>query len=220
MIVGKFVAVAVIGYLLGAIPFALIVSKRMAGIDISKYGSGSIGGTNVLGTVGKKAGAIAMALDIGKAVAAVMLAKAIIGDSVLLVAGFPLNWQGGQVIAALMAMVGHNWSAYIGFRGGKGVATYYGSWFAMYPAAALFGGVIIILTAVRTRYMSLGSMLGALGISCLFIVLTVAHEFPIVYLVYSLVAGGLIVYQHRNNISRLRSGTELRFGEKRGRLDV
>ena len=220
MIIGKFVAVAVIGYLLGAIPFALIVSKRMAGIDISKYGSGSIGGTNVLGTLGKKAGIIAIVLDICKAVAAVMLAKVIVGDSVLLVAGFPLSWQGGQVIAALMAMVGHNWSAYIGFRGGKGVATYYGSWFAMYPAAALFGGVIIILTAVRTRYMSLGSMLGALGISCLFIVLTVAHEFPIVYLVYSLVAGGLIVYQHRNNISRLRSGTELRFGEKRGRLDV
>ncbi len=220
MIIGKFVAVAVIGYLLGAIPFALIVSKRMAGIDISKYGSGSIGGTNVLGTVGKKAGAVAIVLDIGKAVAAVMLAKVIVGDSVLLVAGFPLSWQGGQVIAGLMAMVGHNWSAYIGFRGGKGVATYYGSWFAMYPAAALFGGVIIILTAARTRYMSLGSMLGVLGILCLLVVLTVAHEFPIVYLVYSLVAGGLIVYQHRGNISRLRSGTELRFGEKRGRLDV
>lgn len=220
MIIGKFVAVAVIGYLLGAIPFALIVSKRMAGIDISKYGSGSIGGTNVLGTLGKKAGIIAIVLDIGKAVAAVMLAKVIVGDSVLLVAGFPLSWQGGQAIAALMAMVGHNWSAYIGFRGGKGVATYYGSWFAMYPAAALFGGVIIILTAARTRYMSLGSMLGVLGILCLLVVLTVAHEFPIVYLVYSLVAGGLIVYQHRKNISRLRSGTELRFGEKRGRLDV
>jgi glycerol-3-phosphate acyltransferase PlsY len=157
---------------------------------------------------------------LAKAVVAVMLAKVIIGDSVLLVAGFPLSWQGGQVIAALMAMVGHNWSAYIGFRGGKGVATYYGSWFAMYPAAALFGGVIIILTAARTRYMSLGSMLGSLGILCLLIVLTAAYEFPIVYLVYGFIATGLIVYQHRSNIIRLRSGTELRFGEKRGKLDL
>ena len=220
MIVGKFVAAAVVGYLLGAIPFALIVSRRMAGIDISEYGSGNIGGTNVLGAVGKKAGAIVIVLDLGKAVAAVMLAKIIIGDSVLLVAGFPLHWQVGQVLAALMAMVGHNWSVYVKFRGGKGVAVYYGSWFAMYPAAALFGGVIIILTTIRSRYMSLGSIAGALGILCLMIVLTVAYEFPVVYAVYSLVAACLIVYQHRDNISRLLSGTELRFGERRQKLDL
>ena len=218
MIVGEFVAVAVIGYLLGAIPFALIVSKRMAGIDISKHGSGNIGSTNVLGILGKKAGALVMALDLGKAVAAVMLAKVIIGDSVLLVAGFPFNWQVGQVVAALMVMVGHNWSVYIKFRGGKGVAAYYGSWFAMYPAAALFGGVILILTVLRSKYMSLGSILGALGILCLFMVLTAAYEFPPVYLVYSLIAAGLIVYQHRGNISRLQSGTELRLDEKRSKL--
>ena len=220
MIVGKFIAVAIIGYLLGAIPFSLIVSKWMAGVDISEYGSGNIGGTNVLGTLGKRAGAVAIVLDLGKAVAAVVLAKIIIGDSVLPVAGSALNWQSGQVVAALMTMVGHNWSVYIGFRGGKGVATYYGSWFALWPPAALFGGVIILLTALRTRYMSLGSMVGAVGILCLFIVLTVAYEFPIVYLVYSLVAAGLIIYQHRDNISRLRSGTELRFGDKRAKLDL
>lgn len=218
MIVGKFVAVAVIAYLLGAIPFALIVSKRMAGVDISKHGSGNIGGTNVLRAVGKKAGAIVMALDLCKAVAAVMLAKVIIGDSLVLVGVFPFNWQVGQVVAALMAMVGHNWSVYIKFRGGKGVAAYYGSWFAMYPAAALFGGVITLLTALRSKYMSLGSILGALGTLSLSIVLTVAYEFPPIYLVYSLVAAGMIVYQHRGNISRLQSGTELRLDEKRSKL--
>ena len=108
MIIGKFIAVAVISYLLGAIPFAMIVSKRMAGIDITEHGSGNIGGTNVLGTLGVKAGAIVMVLDLCKAIGAVMLAKLIIGDGVLLIAGFSFGWQAGQAFAALTAMIGHN----------------------------------------------------------------------------------------------------------------
>lgn len=222
MILGKFVVTAAIAYLLGAIPFALIVSRRMAGVDISKHGSGNIGGTNVLRVVGKKAGVIAIVLDVSKAVVAVTLARLVIGDSVLLVAGFPFNWQVGQVIAALMVMVGHDWSVYVGFRGGKGVAAYYGSWLAMCPGAALFGGVIILFTILVTKYMSMGSMLGALGILCLFMVVTVVAEFDVVYsvyLVYSLVTAGLIVYQHRSNIGRLRSGTELRLGAPHERVD-
>ena len=210
MIVGKFVLVAVIGYLMGAIPFALIISKRMAGIDISKYGSGNIGGTNVLRVLGFKAGAIVLAFDLAKAIVPVMLAKFIIGDSVLPIAGFTLNWQWGQVITALMVMVGHNWSVYIRFRGGKGAATYFGSWFAIFPVAALVGGVILIVTVWLSKYMSLGSILGSLGILCLFMVLTVTGVSPPVYLIYSLVSAALIVYQHRSNISRLQAGTESR----------
>lgn len=219
MIVGKFILVAVIGYLLGAIPFALIISKRLAGVDISKYGSGNIGGTNVLGVLGRKLGAIVMALDIAKAIIAVLLAKLIIGDSVLFIAGFPLNWRCGEVLTALMVMVGHNWSAYIKFRGGKGVAAYYGAWFAIWPVAALFGGLILIVTVLLSKYMSLGSILSSLGILCLFIVLTVAFEFSPVYLLYSLIAAALIVYQHRTNINRLQTGTELKLGERRGKAE-
>jgi glycerol-3-phosphate acyltransferase PlsY len=210
VIVAKFVVVAVIGYLMGAIPFALIISKRMAGIDISKHGSGNLGGTNVLRVLGFKAGAIVMALDLAKAFAPVMLAKFIIGDSVLPIAGFTLNWQWGQVITALMVMVGHSWSVYIKFRGGKGAAAYFGGWFAIFPVAALFGGAILILTVWLSKYMSLGSILGSLGILCLFMVLTVADVAPPVYLIYSIVAAALIVYQHRSNISRLQAGTESR----------
>jgi glycerol-3-phosphate acyltransferase PlsY len=210
VIVAKFVVVAVIGYLMGAIPFALIISKRMAGIDISKHGSGNLGGTNVLRVLGFKAGAIVMALDLAKAFAPVMLAKFIIGDSVLSIAGFTLNWQWGQVITALMVMVGHSWSVYIKFRGGKGAAAYFGGWFAIFPVAALFGGAILILTVWLSKYMSLGSILGSLGILCLFMVLTVADVAPPVYLIYSIVAAALIVYQHRSNISRLQAGTESR----------
>ena len=212
MIVAKFVIVAVIGYLMGAIPFALIISKRMAGIDISKRGSGNIGGTNVLRVLGFKAGAIVMALDLAKAFAPVMLARFIIGDSVLPIAGFALNSQWGQVITALMVMVGHSWSVYIKFRGGKGAAAYFGSWFAIWPVAALVGGVILIVTVLLSKYMSLGSILGSLSILCLFMVLTLTDVSPPVYLIYSLIAAALIVYQHRSNISRLQAGTENRMG--------
>jgi len=220
MVIGKFVLVAVIGYFLGAIPFALIVSKRMCGVDISKYGSGNIGGTNVLRVLGKKVGAIAIALDLGKAVVAVLLAKLIIGDSMLHIAGFAIDRHFGEVLTALMVMVGHNWSPYIRFRGGKGVAVYYGAWFAIWPVAALFGGLILITTVLLSRYMSLGSILSALSILCLFMVLTVVFEFPPVYLVYSLVAAALIVYQHRSNINRLQTGTELRLGEHKGKIEL
>jgi glycerol-3-phosphate acyltransferase PlsY len=190
VIVGKFILVAVIGYLMGAIPFALIISKRMAGIDISKHGSGNLGGTNVLRVLGFKAGALVMALDLAKAFVPVMLAKFIIGDDVL--------------------MVGHSWSVYIKFRGGKGAAAYFGSWFAIWPVAALVGGAILILTVWLSRYMSLGSIISSLGILCLFAVLTLIDVSPPVYLVYSVVAAALIVYQHRSNISRLQAGTENR----------
>ena len=212
MIIAKFVLVAVIGYLMGAIPFALIISKRMAGIDISKRGSGNLGGTNVLRVLGFKAGAIVMALDLAKAFAPVMLARFIIGDSVLSIAGFAINWQWGQVITALMVMVGHSWSVYIKFRGGKGAAAYFGSWFAIWPVAALVGGVILIVTVLLSKYMSLGSIIGSLSILCLFMVLTLTDVSPPVYLIYSLIAAALIVYQHRSNISRLQAGTENRMG--------
>jgi glycerol-3-phosphate acyltransferase PlsY len=215
VIVAKFVLVGVIGYLMGAIPFALIISKRMGGIDISKHGSGNLGGTNVLRVMGFKAGAIVMALDIAKAFVPVMLAKFIIGDSVLSIAGFTLNWQWGQVITALMVMVGHSWSVYIKFRGGKGAAAYFGGWFAIWPVgpvAALVGGVILIVTVWLSKYMSLGSIIGSLSILCLFVVLTLVDVSPPVYLVYSVVAAALIVYQHRSNISRLQAGTENRMG--------
>jgi acyl phosphate:glycerol-3-phosphate acyltransferase len=213
MIVAKFVLVALIGYFIGAIPVALIIGKRMAGIDISKRGSGNIGGTNVLRVVGFKAGGITMALDLAKAIVPVILARFIIGDSLLPIAGFILDWRWGQVITALMVMVGHNWSVYIKFRGGKGAAVYYGSWFAIWPIVGLFGGLILIITVILSKYMSLGTILGSLSILCLFIIMTLTDASPPVYLLYSVLAAALIVYQHRSNISRLQAGTESRMDQ-------
>ena len=210
MIVGKFVAVAVIAYLIGAIPFGMIMSRLMGGIDISKYGSGNIGGTNVYRILGTKAGVIVIVLDLAKAIIAVLLAWVIIRNDVLVVAGVNADWHWGKVLAALMVMVGHNWSVYIKFHGGKGVATYFGAWFAIYWPAAIVGGIILILAVLRSQYMSLGSILAACGILCLFIILTAFYSWPPIYLVYSIIAASLIFYQHRTNINRLQNGTESR----------
>jgi len=220
MIVAKFVLVAMIGYFIGAIPFALIISKRMAGVDISKRGSGNIGGTNVLRVIGYKAGALTVILDLAKAIIPVILARFIIGDSLLPVASFTLDWRWGQVITALMVMVGHNWSIYIKFHGGKGAAVYYGSWFAIWPVVGLFGGIILIITVLLSKYMSLGSILGSLSILCLFMIMTITGASPPVYLIYSLLAAALIVYQHRTNISRLQTGTESRMDQGPHKLSL
>ncbi len=220
MIIEKLAGIAVLAYLLGAIPFALIFGWLMGKIDITKHGSGNIGGTNVLRTVGTRAAIVVVILDLCKAFLAVWLAKIIMGSDFLLIDDFSLNWQGAQVLAAIMVMVGHNWSVYIKFRGGKGVATYFGSWFAMNPAAGLFGGIIVIMTASLTRYVSLGSILGALGVVILMIVLTLFHDFPPIYLVYSIIAVIMIIYQHRANIGRLQTRTELRIGEKLNKIKV
>jgi len=220
MIAAKFVLMAVAGYLVGAIPVALIISRRMAGVDISKKGSGNIGGTNVLRVLGYKAGALTVILDLAKAIVPVMLARLVIGDSMLPVAGFTLDWRWAQVITALMVMVGHNWSIYIKFRGGKGAAVYYGSWFAIWPAVGLFGGIVVVITVLLSKYMSMGSILGSLSILCLFMILTITGASPPVYLIYSLIAAALIVYQHRTNISRLQTKTESRMDQGPNKLSL
>jgi glycerol-3-phosphate acyltransferase PlsY len=214
VIIGKLTAAAIIAYLLGAIPFALIFGWLMGKVDITKHGSGNVGGTNVLRTVGIRAAIVVAILDLGKASLAVFLAMIIMGNDVLGITYFPVNWQFAQVLAAIMVMVGHNWSVYIKFRGGKGVAAYFGSWFVMCWPVALFGGIIVIITASLTRYVSMGSILGSLGILVLLIILTIVNGFPPIYLVYSVLAVIMIVYQHRRNIDRLQTRTELRLGDK------
>ena len=218
MIIGKFIAIIIIGYLLGAIPFGLIVSKFMSGIDVREYGSGKTGATNVIRSAGKKAGILVGVFDLMKAAAAVMLAKVIIGDNVALVSGFPIQWQVAQAAALVAVVVGHNWSVFMKFRGGRGVAPFFGGLLAVCPAAALFGGEIWALTALRSRYMSMGSILGVLGAWSLLVPLTVVYQFPPIYLVCGLVVASIIVYQHRDNIARLQSGKERRLGDKGEKL--
>lgn len=220
MIILKIVAILVLGYLLGSVPFGVIAAKLRGGVDITKYGSGRTGVTNVLRTAGKRAAAIAMVGDLGKAALGVFLAGMFWGDTVVMVGQFQLDWHFAQVLAAMAMMTGHNWSVFLKFRGGRGVAVFFGSWFAMSPLTALFGGEMLLVVVIVYRYMSLGSIVGATAIWAMLALLTVFNEFPPVYLLYGLIAVLLIYYQHRDNIARLLAGTERRIGEKAERIGV
>ncbi len=216
MIIAKFVSVVIMGYLLGSIPFGVLVGRRMAGKDIRQYGSGRMGMTNVLRTAGKKAAAIAACLDVLKGVLAVVFTGLIIGKSYLGVGDFALGVLVAQVLAALAAMVGHIWPVFLKFQGGRGVATFMGGLIALCLPAALFGGGILIIGAGLTRYASLGSIAGAVGAFTILVPLTILKGFPIEYIAYAFVGTVLIIIMHRDNIARLISGTERKLGERVG----
>lgn len=214
----KFLAIAVIAYLLGAIPFGLIIGKKFAHVDVRKLGSGNIGATNVFRTLGLKLGLLTAVLDLSKAAISVLIGMWIIGTDPFIVAGWDIHVQFAQVLAALMVMVGHNWSVYIRFKGGKGVATFIGGLLVINWYVALIGVVVGVVVILITRYVSLGSMLGALGILCALVALTFIASIAPVYPFYGLLAVALIIYQHRSNINRLHTGTEARIGDKNARV--
>ena len=214
MMIAKFVAVVVIAYLLGSIPFGLIIGKLKSGVDIREQGSGKTGATNLMRVAGTKLGVLTIVLDVVKATGAVMLAAVIIGrdSGVLTIGSVSLNWQHiAQVLAGLAAVAGHTWPIFAKFRGGRGVTAYFGTLFAIFPPAGIFGAEVVAIAALRSRHMSLGSLLGALATWCLMLPLTIVYNLlPPVYLIYGSVVIALIVYQHRDNIKRLRQGTERR----------
>lgn len=214
----KYVAIAIIAYLLGAIPFALIVGQRFAKLDIRKYGSGNIGTTNAFRVLGVKLGLLTAVLDVSKAAISVLLAMLIAGNQPVMVAGWDVHVLAAQVIAALMVMVGHNWSVYIKFKGGKGVAAFFGGLVVINWMLALIGLAVGGLVVLITRYVSLGSILAAICIFCAIVALTLLAVTAPIYLVYGLVAAALILYQHRSNIMRLQAGTELKIGDKNRRV--
>ena len=214
----KYFVIAIVAYLLGAIPFGLIISKRMANVDIRRHGSGNIGATNVFRTLGTRLGLITALLDMGKAALAVWLSMLIIGDDAFVVAGRDIHIQFAQCLAAIMVMVGHNWSVYIGFKGGKGVACFIGGLLVINWLVALIGIAAGIIVALTTRYVSLGSMLASLCVLLAMVILALLAIVAPLYAIYGLVAAGLIIYQHRSNITRLHAGTELKLGKRAGNV--
>ncbi len=216
MIIAKFFAVALLGYLLGSIPFGKLVSNRTINSDITTMGSCRTGATNVLRTAGKKAAFMVAVLDVAKGALAVGLARLIFHGEYAAIGDSGLLWvlTSAQVLAALTAVFGHKWSIFLKFKGGRGVATFFGGLMVLCPAAALFGGEILILGACLTRYASLGSITGAVAAYAILIPLTIINGFPLEYLAYSLAGAIFIIVMHRDNIVRLLSGTERRLGEK------
>ncbi len=208
MIIAKFVAVVILGYLLGSIPFGVLVGKLTTGTDIRKYGSGKMGATNVIRTAGRKAAVIVALLDVLKGALAVIFAGLIIGHI------GNMGMLLGQVLAALAAMVGHNWPVFLKFRGGRGVATYFGGLVALCPPAALFGGEVLIVGAGLTKFASFGSIAGVVGAYTILVPLTIMNGFPFIYLLYALIGGIFIIVMHRDNIVRLFKGKERKLDEK------
>ena len=214
MIIAKFVGVVILGYLLGSIPFGLLISRRQAKVDVRQYGSGKTGATNVLRTAGRKSALLVIVLDILKGVMAVVFAGLIVGSEYLAVGGIGFGSMVAQVLAALAAIVGHNWSVFLKFKGGRGVATFFGGLVALCPPAAIIGGEIAIIGAGLTKIASVGSIAGAVGSYAVLVPLTILGGFPVEYLFYALVGAMIILVMHRDNIARLIAGKERQLGEK------
>lgn len=200
------VLAAVVGYLLGAIPFGLIVGRLTKGIDLREYGSHRTGATNALRTLGTRAAATVFVLDVAKGVAAVALARLLFADDPL------VEWA--ACIGGLAAIVGHNWSVFIGFTGGRGVATSAGALGAMSILAVVILAPIVAIVIWRSRFVSLGSISGALGAPIITAALAIIGAATVPAIAYALASGLLVTSAHADNIGRLRAGTERRIGQK------
>jgi glycerol-3-phosphate acyltransferase PlsY len=210
----KYVACVALGYLLGSIPCGVLVAKRFANLDILELGSKSTGTTNVLRTAGRKAAIIVFVGDLLKGALAVLFAQIIMSNSYLAVGSFGFGKEFGMVLAALAAVVGHNWSVFLKFRGGRGVTTYFGGMMALSWPTALLGGELFIISAFTTRFVSLGSIIAVVSTYALMILLIVFYNWPLEFLLYALIGTIVIIIMHRGNINRLLTGNERRLGEK------
>jgi glycerol-3-phosphate acyltransferase PlsY len=220
MIIAMYVVVALIGYLLGSIPFGQLISRRTTGTDLRQVGSGKTGMTNVLRTAGKKAAALSLVLDIAKGALSVIIAGLIFVN--YLKGAGDLSWMipSAQSLAALAAIAGHSWSIFLRFKGGRGVATFIGGLSAMHWPTAVICGALMLIIGFRTRYMSLGSIIGAVAAFIMLMALNILRlNFlkpypPIEYVIYAMICAIFIYVMHRDNILRLVSGTERKLGEK------
>ena len=204
--IGEYIGVIALSYLIGSIPSGLVLGK-LKGVDVRQYGSGNVGATNVLRTVGKRYAAVALVADLLKGVIAVLIGGWIIGT------------PAGEMAAGFAAIAGHDWSIFIRFRGGRGVATSGGGAMAMEPLVAITGIAVFVLVSALTRYVSVGSMVGSASAVALAAAFVATDRIPVEYLIYTGVAVALIVVQHRENISRLLSGSENKLGQKGKRIE-
>lgn len=196
------VLLTILAYLLGAIPFGLLVAK-VNGVDIRKEGSGNIGATNVLRVVGKGWGIFTLVLDALKGFIPAFFFPILGGDSVPEVYG---------VLFGFVAIIGHSFPVYLKFKGGKGVATSAGMLLGVAPVAVGVGILVFIVTVVLSRYVSLASILAAVAVG---ILAWVEGEKSMIVKITITVMSLMIVWLHRANIKRLMNGTENRFGKKK-----
>ncbi len=184
-------------YLAGSIPFGIVVGRGIFGVDPRTVGSGNIGAANAMRALGPGGATLVLLGDIIKGVVPTLLATHWLGYG---------NW--GVAAAGLATIVGHNWSIFLHFKGGKGVATGLGVLVVLSWQATVVFAIVWLLTVALTRYSSLGSILASAAVP---VSLALMHA-PVPYDIYALVALVLVLWRHAANISRLVAGTELRIG--------
>jgi glycerol-3-phosphate acyltransferase PlsY len=187
---------AVLGYLLGSIPFGIVITRAMGLGNLREIGSGNIGTTNVLRTGSKGAALATLVLDGAKGAVAALLARAMAGEDAAQIAG-------------LMAFAGHCFPVWLGFRGGKGVATFLGLLLALAWPVGIAACATWLVTALIARISSLSALMAA-ALAPVWIMVLGHGEM----LILSLILGGIIFWRHKDNIARLRAGTEPKIGKK------
>ena len=186
-------------YLLGSIPFGYITGKIFKKIDIREYGSGNIGATNVSRILGLKLASLVAIGDVGKGILAIYLVRFLDIDNLIVL-----------VIAGLAVICGHNWSLFLKFTGGKGIATTFGVFFMLNPVIPLYAIIVWIFIVILTRYVSLASISSVTAI----LLLMILFKQPPEYIIFSAIIFVFAVIRHKENIKRLKLGKERKFGEK------
>ncbi len=188
----------ILGYILGSIPSGWLAGRWLKDIDLRELGSGSTGATNVLRQVGKGPALVVFLIDVGKGAAAVLIARALgLGDWI-------------QVLAGLTALAGHIWPVWLGFKGGKAVATGFGMFLGLAWPVGLASFGVFLLTLWLFRIVSLSSVLAAVSLPLLMIRFSGIGS----YILIALVAMGLVIWRHRSNLSRILKGSEPKIGQK------
>ncbi len=195
----KIILVIIICYLLGSVPFGYIVGKLFKKIDIREYGSGNIGATNAFRILGPVLASLVLIGDIGKGVFSIYLVRFLNIDSLFIL-----------IIAGLAVICGHDWSLFLRFKGGKGVATTFGVIFSFNLVISILAVIVWVIIIIFTKYASLASISSLTAVVIFMILLKQPYE----YVIFSIIILILTVFKHKENIKRLRLGKEKKFGEK------
>jgi len=186
-------------YLLGSVPFGYIVGKLFKKVDIREFGSGNIGTTNAFRILGPPLASLVLIGDVGKGIFSVYLVKYLNMDSSLI-----------SAIAGLAVICGHDWSLFLGFKGGKGIATTFGVVFALNPIISVLAVTVWGIVIITSKYASLSSICALISI----FIFTIIFKQPYEYILFSAIIMILGIFKHKENIKRLKSGKERKIGEK------
>ncbi|KPL91359.1 glycerol-3-phosphate 1-O-acyltransferase PlsY [Herpetosiphon geysericola] len=199
----NYLLITVISYLLGSIPFGLLIGRMVGGIDVRSFGSKRTGATNVLRTMGPRYGGLVFVLDALKGIAAIWVARWLLPDNA---------WA--MVLAAIIAVVGHIYPIFAGFHGGRGVATGLGGVLGLFPWGFVAAAIVWWLVVWLTRYVSLASILASIAAAVTAGIFFALDQTHIAIVTYCGLIALAVVVSHRDNITRLRNGTESKFGQR------